>query len=139
MYIKIANYFITPLYSRISLFLFHSLCGTDFIICATRLPLLFSVVRYLCVVSVLFVFYYYSTLNAFEIFLDRLFIGIYVGEGLRHCSWRAGILPMTEGVGAAWGREVCLHACVHLFLSYCLAVIATSRAAQIKVLSVLPH
>lgn len=42
-------------------------------------------------------------LNAFEVFLDQLFAGIYVGERLRHYSWLAGILPMTEDIGVAAG------------------------------------
>ena len=89
--------------SCFSLFSFHSLCSTDFIICVAHLPLLFSIVRYLNIVSVLVVFYHYSTLNAFEVFLDQLFAGIYVGERLRHYSWLAGILPMTEDIGVAVG------------------------------------
>ena len=69
-----------------------------------------SVVGCLHVVAVLVVFYYYSTSNAFEIFLDRLFVGIL-------CWGRAQALFMASrnssydrGCWGCMGRKMCLHA-----------------------------
>lgn len=85
-----------------------------------------------------FFFYYYSTLNAIEVFLNQFFVGTYVGEGLRHCSWFTGTLLLKGDRGRGGGLFV--HVSLHLFSLYFLplAEVAASRASQFKVLSILP-
>lgn len=71
-------------------------------------------IRYLYIVSLLVIFYHHSGLNVVEVFLNQLFVGGYVGDGLKHSSWLAGILLITVAVCVLGGGGVCTHAFIFI-------------------------